>query len=39
VYVRFLRPYLLNAQGDIDVQANKLKAKINEFTGDASKTE
>ncbi|KAG2200120.1 hypothetical protein INT46_000202 [Mucor plumbeus] len=39
LYVRFLRPYLLNAQGGIDAQTEKFKAKINEFSGDASKTE
>ncbi|CEP17641.1 hypothetical protein [Parasitella parasitica] len=39
LYIRFLRPYLLNAQDGIDAKAEKLKAKISEFSGDASKTE
>lgn len=28
LYARFLRPYLLEAQTDIDAQAEKLKSKI-----------
>ncbi|KAI7907237.1 TB2/DP1, HVA22 family-domain-containing protein [Cokeromyces recurvatus] len=39
IYSRFLRPYLLNAQGDIDLHANKLKAKLNEFSSTTDKTE
>ncbi|KAI9469867.1 MAG: TB2/DP1, HVA22 family-domain-containing protein [Benjaminiella poitrasii] len=40
IYIRFLRPYLVNAQGKIDLQANKLKSKINEFSSTtADKTE
>jgi receptor expression-enhancing protein 5/6 len=37
MYARFLRPYLLNAQIDIDKQAEKLKEKLNVFS--SSKTE
>ncbi|KAI8351211.1 TB2/DP1, HVA22 family-domain-containing protein, partial [Choanephora cucurbitarum] len=34
LYNRFLRPYLLDSQGNIDVHTNKFKAKVNEFTSE-----
>ncbi|KAI8376918.1 TB2/DP1, HVA22 family-domain-containing protein [Blakeslea trispora] len=34
LYNRFLRPYLLESQGNIDIHTNKFKAKVNEFTSE-----
>lgn len=35
LYSKFLRPFLLAYQGDVDSSLNKLKSKVNEATKEA----
>ncbi|KAI9315066.1 TB2/DP1, HVA22 family-domain-containing protein [Dichotomocladium elegans] len=39
LYVRFLRPYLLNAQGDIDKRAHELRKKVGDVASELSKSD
>ncbi|KAI8986593.1 TB2/DP1, HVA22 family-domain-containing protein [Pilobolus umbonatus] len=39
VYSRFLRPYLLQAQNDIDAHTNKIKSKVTDFATEINKSD